>query len=106
MHSLTLPILVTWTLLGASAWAVREDLLAHRIPNRLTGSLLCVALALQFAFGGWSGLGYGMVYSILCFAGFEGAAPAGCSWVGSDAVGAAGFSSMMRKAVEHALTRA
>jgi A/G-specific adenine glycosylase len=34
---------------------------------------------------------------------FEGGAPAGCSWVGSDAVGAAGFSAMMRKAVEHAL---
>ncbi len=34
---------------------------------------------------------------------FEGRAPAGCSWVGSDAVGAAGFSAMMRKAVEHAL---
>jgi prepilin peptidase CpaA len=56
MHSLTLPILVTWTLLGASAWAVREDLLAHRIPNRLTGSLLCAGFALQFAFSGWSGL--------------------------------------------------
>jgi len=27
--------------------------------------------------GGWSGLGYGMVYSILCFAGFEGAATLG-----------------------------
>lgn len=25
-------------------------------------------------FGGWSGLGFGMVFSILCFAGFEGAA--------------------------------
>jgi amino acid transporter len=28
-------------------------------------------------YGGWSGLGYGMVYSILCFAGFEGAATLG-----------------------------
>ena len=36
---------------------------------------------------------------------FEGGAPAGCSWIGSDAVGAAGFSAMMRKAVEHALTQ-
>ena len=36
---------------------------------------------------------------------FEGRAPAGCSWVGSDAVGEAGFSSMMRKAVKHALTQ-
>jgi A/G-specific adenine glycosylase len=35
---------------------------------------------------------------------FEGGAPAGCFWVGSDGVGAAGFSAMMRKAVEHALS--
>jgi A/G-specific adenine glycosylase len=34
---------------------------------------------------------------------FEGGAPAGCFWVKPDAVGAAGFSSVMRKAVEHAL---
>jgi len=44
-------------LLGACAWAVREDLLSHRIPNRVTGALLCLGLALQFAFGGWSALG-------------------------------------------------
>jgi len=36
---------------------------------------------------------------------FDGAAPAGCFWVEPEAVGAAGFSSMMRKAVEHALAR-
>ena len=36
---------------------------------------------------------------------FEGGAPADCFWVKPDAVGAAGFSSMMRKAVEHALTQ-
>ena len=36
---------------------------------------------------------------------FDGAAPSGCFWVEPDAVGAAGFSSMMRKAVEHALAR-
>lgn len=29
------------------------------------------------SFGGWSGLGYGMVFSTLCFAGFEGAATLG-----------------------------
>jgi amino acid transporter len=29
------------------------------------------------AFGGWAGLGFGMVFSILCFAGFEGAATLG-----------------------------
>jgi prepilin peptidase CpaA len=55
MQGLTLPL--TATLLGASAWAVREDLLAHRIPNRLTGTLLCLGLVLQFAIGGWSALG-------------------------------------------------
>lgn len=37
---------------------------------------------------------------------FEGGAPAGCFWVAPDAVGAAGFSTMMRKAVEHALAQA
>ena len=36
---------------------------------------------------------------------FEGVAPAGCFWVTPNAVGAAGFSSMMRKAVTHALTQ-
>jgi len=55
MQDFTLPFIAI--LLGASAWAVREDLLAHRVPNLLTGSLLCVGLGLQFAFGGWSGLG-------------------------------------------------
>jgi A/G-specific adenine glycosylase len=35
---------------------------------------------------------------------YEGGAPEGCSWVGSDAIGAVGFSAMMRKAVQHALT--
>ena len=45
------------TLLGASAWAVREDLLFHRIPNRLTGSLLCLGLALHSISEGWSALG-------------------------------------------------
>jgi A/G-specific adenine glycosylase len=36
---------------------------------------------------------------------FEGRAPADCFWVKPDAIGAAGFSSMMRKAVKHALTQ-
>ena len=36
-------------------------------------------------------------------AAFEGGAPEGYFWVASDAVGEAGFSNMMRKAVEHAL---
>jgi A/G-specific adenine glycosylase len=37
---------------------------------------------------------------------FEGGSPAGCFWIKPDAVGAAGFSAMMRKAVEHALAQA
>jgi A/G-specific adenine glycosylase len=36
---------------------------------------------------------------------FDGGAPAGCFWIKPDAVRAAGFSSMMRKAVEHALAQ-
>jgi A/G-specific adenine glycosylase len=36
---------------------------------------------------------------------FDGRAPADCFWVKPDAIGTAGFSSMMRKAVEHALTQ-
>jgi prepilin peptidase CpaA len=55
MQPMTAPLFAT--LLGASAWAVREDLLAHRIPNRLTGSLLGLAFTLQLVLGGWSALG-------------------------------------------------
>jgi prepilin peptidase CpaA len=54
MQGLTL--LLTATVVAASAWAVREDLLAHRIPNRLTGPLLAAGILLQFAKGGWSGI--------------------------------------------------
>jgi len=36
---------------------------------------------------------------------FDGDAPAGCFWVAPDAIRAAGFSNMMRKAVEHALAK-
>jgi len=55
MQPMTVPLFVT--LLGASTWAVREDLLEHRIPNRLTGSLLFLGVTLQLALGGWSALG-------------------------------------------------
>jgi prepilin peptidase CpaA len=48
--------LLSATLICADGWAVREDLLFHRISNRLTGSLLCVGLALRTLDGGWSGL--------------------------------------------------
>lgn len=44
------------TLLGAGGWAARADLLTHRVPNRLTGCLLCVGLALGLSLGGWRGL--------------------------------------------------
>lgn len=54
MHSTT-PALVC-ILIAAAVWAVREDMLTHRIPNRLTGALLCTGLALQFAANGWQGL--------------------------------------------------
>jgi A/G-specific adenine glycosylase len=36
---------------------------------------------------------------------FEGRAPTDCFWVAPDAVGKAGFATMMRKAVEHALAQ-
>jgi A/G-specific adenine glycosylase len=36
---------------------------------------------------------------------FEGGAPGGCFWVAPNTVASAGFSSMMRKAVERALTQ-
>jgi len=37
---------------------------------------------------------------------FEGVAPRDCFWVSSDATGPAGFSAVMRKAVEHAVRHA
>jgi len=63
MQDLTLPLLVI--VLGASAWAVREDLLSHRIPNSLSGSLLAVGLALQLIFGGWSALGQALLGTLV-----------------------------------------
>ena len=44
--------------------------------------------------------------SRLCRENLRAAPRIGCFWVKPDAVGAAGFSSMMRKAVKHALTQA
>jgi prepilin peptidase CpaA len=49
-------LLLSATLICGAAWAVREDLLFHRISNRLTGSLLCVGLPLRTLSGGWMGL--------------------------------------------------
>jgi prepilin peptidase CpaA len=65
MNAVTVPLFAT--LLGASAWAVREDVLFHRIPNRLTGSVLCVGLTLQLLLVGWQALGQaalGMVVGV------------------------------------------
>jgi prepilin peptidase CpaA len=56
MMSQGLTLLLSATVLGAGAWAVREDLLFHRISNRLTGSLLCVGFAIRMLDGVWSGL--------------------------------------------------
>jgi prepilin peptidase CpaA len=55
MQGLTLPLAAT--VLGASAWAVREDLLTHRVPNALTGPVLALGLLFQLAQSGWIGLG-------------------------------------------------
>jgi len=57
MQDLTLQLVTT--VLCASGWAVREDLLFHRIPNWLNAALLCAGLYLQLSLGGWSGLGQG-----------------------------------------------
>lgn len=44
-------LLPSATLICGAAWAVREDLLFHRISNRLTGSLLCVGVAIRTLVG-------------------------------------------------------
>jgi amino acid transporter len=49
-------------------------ILLHTQPDRAE---TLSTLRPSASFGGWSGLGFGMVYSILCFAGFEGAATLG-----------------------------
>jgi amino acid transporter len=54
-------------------WSVRADL-APGASQRRTD---LTTFRPSKDFGGWSGLGFGMVFSILCFAGFEGAATLG-----------------------------
>ena len=93
-----------WLAVGASAMAVawwlafRDMRLAGRLMLGLEAAAvagivgLCVAILLQVRpglretvatfqpsanFGGWSGLGFGMVFCILSFGGFEGAATLG-----------------------------
>jgi prepilin peptidase CpaA len=56
MMSQGLALLLSATVIGGGAWAVREDLLFHRISNRLTGSLLCVGLAIRMSDSAWNGL--------------------------------------------------
>ncbi len=57
MQDLTLPFAIT--VLCANTWAVREDLLAHRIPNWISAVLICAGLGLQFTAAQWWGLGQG-----------------------------------------------
>lgn len=66
MQDLTLPLVIT--VLCANSWAVREDLLSHRIPNWLSASLLCLGLGLHLRFEGWSGLGQGTLGVLIGFA--------------------------------------
>ena len=56
MISQGLTLLLSATLIGAGAWAVRDDLLFHRISNRLNGWLLCVGFSIRILGGGWHGL--------------------------------------------------
>ncbi len=99
-----------WIVIGVAsmlvAWwlAYRDMRLAGRLMLALEAAaviaiiLLCISIVHQVQpsaaetaasftpsakFGGWSGLGYGMVFSILCFAGFEGAATLGEETVGA-----------------------
>jgi amino acid transporter len=93
-----------WLLIGGAAillawWLAYRDMrLAGRLMLWLEGAAvigilgLCISILRQVhpdaaqtvatfrpaaGFGGWSGMGFGMVFSILCFAGFEGAATLG-----------------------------
>jgi amino acid transporter len=69
-----------WLMLGLEAAAVIGILtLCICILFRVhpTAADLTASFRPSLKFGGWTGLGYGMVYSILCFAGFEGAATLG-----------------------------
>ena len=54
--SQTPALLLSATLICAGVWAVHQDLLFHRISNRLTGSLLCAGLAIRMLAGAWGGL--------------------------------------------------
>jgi amino acid transporter len=69
-----------WLMLGLEAAAVIGILalcvcILHQVP--VTTQSLADSFKPSADYHGWSGLGYGMVYSILCFAGFEGAATLG-----------------------------
>ena len=93
-----------WLVIGGAAlllawWLAYRDMrLAGRLMLWLEGAAvvgilgLCIAILRQVhpstaqtletfrpaaGFGGWSGMGFGMVFSVLCFAGFEGAATLG-----------------------------
>jgi len=63
MWGLSLPLAAA--VLGASAWAVREDLLTHRVPNGLTGPVFVLGLLLQLALSGWSGFGEALLGALV-----------------------------------------
>ena len=104
LHAMGIDIGAGWILIGAVtmllAWwlAYRDMRLAGRLMLALEGAAVLGILALCVAilrkvhvdagqvraslhpsmdFGGWTGLGFGMAFSILSFAGFEGAATLG-----------------------------
>jgi prepilin peptidase CpaA len=54
--SLALALILSATVICADSWAVHDDMIFHRISNRLTGSLLCAGLAIRVMSGGWDGL--------------------------------------------------
>lgn len=54
--------------------AVVSDLSSHRVPNRLTFSMILVALVLHTWFGHWEGLAFaffGLIAGLLCFLPFH-----------------------------------
>jgi len=55
-------------LVVTSVWAVRQDVMDHRIPNVLTGTLFILGLALRSWAEGWHGLGPALLGAVVGFA--------------------------------------
>src|SRR5580692_4540716 len=69
-----------WVMLGLEAAAVIGILalcICILLQVHPTAADVTASFRPSLKYGGWTGLGYGMVYSILCYAGFEGAATLG-----------------------------